>query len=33
MIGFALKNAYETGAARMKAAANLSLGFNSLDGD
>jgi predicted lipoprotein len=33
VIGFALKNAYETGAARMKAAANLSLGFNSLDGD
>ena len=33
VIGFALKNAYETGAARMKAAANLSLGFNALDGD
>ena len=33
VIGFALKNAYETGGARMKAAANLSLGFNSLDGD
>lgn len=33
VIGFALKNAYETGGARMKAAANLSMGFNSLDGD
>jgi predicted lipoprotein len=33
VIGFALKNAYETGVARMKAAADLSLGFNSLDGD
>jgi predicted lipoprotein len=33
VIGFALKNAYETGGARMKAAANLSLGFNALDGD
>ena len=33
VVGFALKNAYETGAARMKAAANLSLGFNALDGD
>ena len=33
VIGFALRNAYETGGARMKAAANLSLGFNALDGD
>lgn len=33
VIGFALKNAYETGVARLKAAAGLSLGFNSLDGD
>jgi predicted lipoprotein len=33
VIGFALKSAYETGVARMKAAADLSMGFNSLDGD
>jgi predicted lipoprotein len=33
VIGFALKSAYETGLARMKAAANLSMGFNALDGD
>ena len=33
VIGFALKNAYVTGVARMKAAADLSLGFNALDGD
>ena len=31
--GFLLKEAYETGLARMKAAADLSLGFNALDGD